>query len=200
MAWPKIHWRSQPFQRNGGNVIGVHELLEAVKQHGNGNEVASDCCQDALAALAPRLGEAGGQRQGAAAEGELPQHQRQTKPVPHIVCPAWGVHQHYEKEKRQGQQTRRERRLDLRHQAEGGCDKARAYEVRPKQMPRHPPRHDRRDGLGQGEVLSAESREWRCVEKRPEQDQLVPSSRLLPIAAKKDRDQPDGENQSKSKI
>ena len=33
---------SHHFQRNTGDVIGVHELLEAVKQHGNGDEVARD--------------------------------------------------------------------------------------------------------------------------------------------------------------
>src|SRR5215467_9243546 len=105
-----------------------------------------------------------------------------------MSCPTWRVHQYYEKEKIQGEQTRRQTRLDLRHQAERGGDKACAYEVGPKQMPRNPLRYERRDDLRQREMLSAEGREWRRVEKRSQQNQLVESSRFLPIATKKNRD------------
>src|SRR5579871_5806013 len=117
-----------------------------------------------------------------------------------MMRPAGGIHQHYEKEKGQGEQTRREARLDLGHQAQSGRYKAGTYEVRPKQMPRNPSRYDGGDGLGQREVFSAETREGRRVEKRPKQNQYFQSSRLLPIAAQKNGDQPDGECRSKDKI
>ena len=52
-------------------------------------------------------------------------------------------------------------------------------------MPGNPARNDRRDDLGQREMFGAEGREWRRVENRSEENQLVESSRLLPIAAKK---------------
>src|SRR5215472_3404 len=112
------------------------------------------------------------------------------------MCPTWSVHQHYEKEKRQGEQTRRETRLNPGHQAERGGYKASAYKVGPKLMPWNPRRHNRRDGFRPREMFGAERREWRRVEKRPEQNQLVESSRLSPIAAKKNCDQPDCKNHS----
>src|SRR5437016_339350 len=84
-----------------------------------------------------------------------------------MACPGRGVHQHYEKEKRQGQQTCRETRLNPRHQAERGGDKAGAREVRPKEMPRNPLRYDRGDGRRQREMFGAEGRDGRRVEKRP---------------------------------
>jgi hypothetical protein len=40
-------------------VIAVHELLEAVKQHGNRNEISRNRRKDVRAALAPVL-DAGG--------------------------------------------------------------------------------------------------------------------------------------------
>src|SRR6266480_4471311 len=91
-------------------------------------------------------------------------------------------------------------RLNPRHQAQRGGDKASAYEVGPKQMPRNPLRYDRRYGRRQREMLGSEGREWRRVEKRPEQNQLVESSRHLPIAAKKNRDQPECKNHSTGRI
>src|SRR6478609_6238850 len=45
-------------------------------------------------------------------------------------------------------------------------------------------------------MFSAECGERRGVENRPEQNQLVQSSRVFPVAAKKDRDQADCENDS----
>src|SRR3974390_208313 len=57
------------FQRNAGNVIAVHELLDAEKQHRNSNEISRNRRKDAPAALAPLSGEGGCQRQSAAAEG-----------------------------------------------------------------------------------------------------------------------------------
>jgi hypothetical protein len=49
-------------------------------------------------------------------------------------------------------------------------------------------------------MLSAEGREWRCVEKRSEQNQLVEAVGLLPIVAKKNRDQPESKNHPKGGI
>lgn len=60
---------SHQFQRNAGNVIGMPELLEAVKQHGNGNEVSRNRRKNVGSTLARLLSEAGCQRQSAAAEG-----------------------------------------------------------------------------------------------------------------------------------
>src|SRR5215471_8752492 len=117
-----------------------------------------------------------------------------------MSCPGWRVHQHYEKEKRQAEQTGREARLNPCYQAQRGCDKAGAHEVRPEQMPRNPRRYEGRDDLRQREMFGAEGREWRRVEKRPEENQLVEAARLLPIAANKNHDQPDGKNQSEDKI
>jgi hypothetical protein len=110
------------------------------------------------------------------------------------------VHQHDEKEKRQGEQTRGETRLNARHQAQRGCDKASAYEVHPKLMPWNPRRYDRRDALCHREMFGAEGRDGRRVEKRPQQNQPVESSRLLPIAANKNRDQPDCQDHPKGEI
>ena len=62
---------SHHFQRNTGDVIGVHELLEAVKQHGNGDEVARDRFTDQGAARILLVAEARGQRQRTA--GREPQ-------------------------------------------------------------------------------------------------------------------------------
>src|SRR5262249_20835391 len=116
------------------------------------------------------------------------------------VCPSRGVHQRHEKEKRQGEQTRRETCLNLCDQAERRCDKASTHEVRPKLMPRNPRRYDRRDGLRQREMLGAECREWRCVKEWSKQNQPVPASRLLPIAAKNNCDQPDDKSRPTGKI
>src|SRR6202140_4971002 len=117
-----------------------------------------------------------------------------------MPCPARGVHQHDEQEKRQSEQTRRETRLNPRHQAQRRRNKATAYKVRPEQMPRNPRRYERRDDLRQCEMLGAEARQWCRGEQRPEQNYFVESSRLLPIAAKKNRHQPDRQNHSKREI
>src|SRR5262249_10515700 len=98
------------------------------------------------------------------------------------------------------EQTRRETGLNLRHQAQRGQDKASAYEVSPKQMPRNPRGNERRYSLREREMFGTEGGDWRRVEKRPEQNQLVKSSRLLPIATKKNCDQPDGKNHRKAEI
>jgi hypothetical protein len=67
-------------------------------------------------------------------------------------------------------------------------------------MPRNPLRYERRDGLRQREMFGAEGREWRRVEKGSEQNQLVDSSRFLPVAAKKNHNQPGCNNHSTDKI
>jgi len=59
--------RSERFERDGGDVIGVEELFEAVEEHGNGDEVAGGGCEDA--AQSRGGSEAGGESQRAAAEG-----------------------------------------------------------------------------------------------------------------------------------
>jgi hypothetical protein len=48
-------------------------------------------------------------------------------------------------------------------------------------------------------MLGAEPRQWRCVENRAKQNQLVESSRLLPIVAEKNCDQSDHQNRPKGK-
>jgi hypothetical protein len=149
-------------------VIAVHELLEAEKQHGNCNKVSRNRRKHVLAALGPPLGEAGCQRQRTAAEGQFPQRERQPKPISRVLCPSGDVHQHHEKEKRQSEQTRRQTRLNPRHQAERSADKASSYKVRPKLMPRNPRRYDRCDSLCQREMFSAERRQRRCVKERTE--------------------------------
>src|SRR5262249_32331477 len=113
-----------------------------------------------------------------------------------MSCPTRRVHEDDEKEERQGKQTRPEARLNPRHQAQRGRDEASTYKVRPEHMPRNPPRYDGRNGCRQCEMFGTEGREWRRIEKGPEQNQLVKSSCFLPIAAKKDRDQPDCKNRS----
>ena len=175
-------------------------LLETEKQHGNCNEVSRNRSQDARGALAPRPGKAGRQRQGPAAEGYFPQRDRQQKPISRILRPVRGVYQDYEKEKRQGKQTRGETRLSVRRNAQSCRDKAAAYKVHPKLMPSNPGRYERGDGLGYNEMFGAEGRDWRRKEKWPEQKQLVESSGLLPIAAKKNRDKPDCKNRTADKI
>src|SRR5262249_3819021 len=159
-------------------------------------EVAPNRRQELRAALSPLLAEGGGQRQGAATERQFPQHERQRKPISRVLCPPRDVHEHYEKEKRQTQQTRCETHLNPCHQAQRGGNKANAYEVRPKQVPRNPLRYKRRDDHRQGQMFSTEGRKWRCVEKRPEQNKLVEPSSLLPIATNKNRDQPDSNDRS----
>jgi hypothetical protein len=49
-------------------------------------------------------------------------------------------------------------------------------------------------------MFGTEGRKRCGVEKRPEQNQLVESSRLLPIAMNKNREQPDGNDHSKGEI
>src|SRR5215469_11756933 len=81
-----------------------------------------------------------------------------------------------------------------------GCDETSAYEVHPKQMPGNPRRDNRAHGLGQCEMFGAEGSKWCRVEDRPKQNEPVKSVRFLPIAAKKNRDQPDCKNRSEDKI
>jgi hypothetical protein len=50
------------------------------------------------------------------------------------------------------------------------------------------------------EMFGTKGGEWRRVENRPEQNHLVESSRFLPVAAKKNHNQPDGENHSPDRI
>jgi hypothetical protein len=49
-------------------------------------------------------------------------------------------------------------------------------------------------------MFGTEGRDWSRIEKRPEQNQLAESSRFLPIAAKRNRHQPDCEKHSTDKI
>jgi len=49
-------------------------------------------------------------------------------------------------------------------------------------------------------VFRAEGREWRCIEKRPEENEFVEAARGMLIAAQKNRGQSDGENGSADAI
>jgi hypothetical protein len=190
---------SQASQGNAGDTVGVQELLEAVKEHGNCDEVARDGGEDVRDSLAPPWVEAGSESESSAAEGQLAEHERQRDAVARVMRPGWGVHEHDEKEKGQGDQTGRETRLNPGHQAEPGGDETSADEIGPEEMPGNPARNDGGDFFRQGEMLGAEGREGSGVKWRTEEDELVEASRLLPIAPKKDYGQPDDKNGSKNK-
>ena len=79
-------------------------------------------------------------------------------------------------------------------EAEGSGDKASTYEVGPKLMPGNPRRDKRGDGGGEGEMFGAEGGEWRGVEKRTEEEELVETWSFLPIAAQENDHEADDEN------
>ena len=97
-------------QRNGGNVLAVQELFDAVEQHGNRDEVARDRRHDARRALGPAVAEAHGQRQPTAAERQLAQRERGGKPIAWSFQPRGDIHEHVRQEERRGEQARREPR------------------------------------------------------------------------------------------
>ena len=67
-------------------------------------------------------------------------------------------------------------------------------------MPGNPRWDNRAHGLCQREMFGTEGSEWCRVEGRPQPNEPVKSVRFLPIAAKKNRDQPDCKNRSKDGI
>ena len=70
----------------------------------------------------------------------------------------------------------------------------------PKTGARGSTQDERGDELRQGEMFGAECGEWGSVKNRPEENQLVETSRLLPTAAKKNHDQADSKNDATDKI
>src|SRR5579872_3299592 len=117
------------------------ELLEAVEQHGDGDEVARDRGEDGLGTF-ERVGEAREECERACAEGEFAQGEGGGETVAWILEPAGGIHDEDENEEGECEYGRGEAGLDLGDEAQAAEDETGADGVGPEVVPGNPCRDE----------------------------------------------------------